>query len=331
MEQMGTWVPASAPPDDMYWEALLQDAEEQGEAPKTDWDPWIEGGFDDPEPPAPVEMAEPVETVETVVHTDPWKDAREAMDRGEVLELPVVGCNRGGVLVQWNGLHGFVPASHLVGLSPSTDEVERHAELERLIGSRLPLKIIELDSEQERFVLSERASRRDEHGRQELMDSLFPGDIHRGRVTNLCPFGAFVDLGGVEGLVHVSEISWGRVDHPGDILDRGQEVEVYVLNVDRERGRVGLSIRRLKPDPWQLVEENYHVGQVVEGVITHVVDFGAFARVEEGLEGLIHVSELDEGNVLHPRDVVQEGATVSVRILSIEGERRRMGLSLRRA
>jgi small subunit ribosomal protein S1 len=320
MEQMGTWIPGSAPPDEMYWEALLHDAEEQGETPKIDWAPWIEGGFDGPDPPAPVGP---------VVHEDPWEDARGAMERGEVLELPVVGCNRGGVLVQWNGLHGFVPASHLVSLSPSTDKTERRAELEQLIGTRLSLKIIELESEQQRFVLSERASRHDEYGRQESMDSLLPGDIHQGRVTNLCSFGAFVDLGGVEGLVHVSEISWGRVDHPGDVLKRGQEVEVYVINVDRERGRVGLSIRRLKPNPWQLVEENYHVGQVVKGVITHVVDFGAFARVEEGLEGLIHISELDEENVLHPRDVVQEGDIVNVHILSIDGEHRRMGLSLR--
>jgi small subunit ribosomal protein S1 len=150
-------------------------------------------------------------------------------------------------------------------------------------------------------------------------------------VANLCSFGAFVDLGGVEGLVHVSELSWGRIDHPGDVLEPDQSVEVYVLNVDRERGRVGLSVKRLRPDPWQSVEQRYHVGQTVESVVTNVVDFGAFARVEEGLEGLIHISELAEGNFLHPRNVVQEGDVVTVRVLNIDSEKRRMGLSLRRA
>jgi small subunit ribosomal protein S1 len=148
-------------------------------------------------------------------------------------------------------------------------------------------------------------------------------------VTNLCSFGAFVDLGGLEGLVHVSELSWGRVEHPSKVLQPGQSVEVYVLNVDRERRRVGLSVKRLQPDPWQSVEEHYQVGQVVEGYITHVVDFGAFARVEKGLEGLIHVSELTEGNCSHPRDVVQEGDVVAARILNIDSGRRRMGLSIR--
>jgi len=252
------------------------------------------------------------------------------MERGQVLELPVVGCNRGGALVGWNGLRGFVPASHLVGLSPTVDERKRYDELRHLVGTQLRLKIIELDAEQRRLVLSERASRLDEGLRQGLLDKLSPGDIRQGRVANLCSFGAFVDLGGLEGLVHVSELSWGRVDHPSDVLEVSQPVEVYILNVDRERERVGLSIKRLQPDPWQSAEERYQAGQIVESVITHVVDFGAFARVEEGLEGLIHVSELAEGNFLHPRNVVQEGDVVTARILNIDSRRRRMGLSLRR-
>jgi len=195
----------------------------------------------------------------------------------------------------------------------------------------LRLKIIELDSKQRRFVLSERATCLDESQRRELLNELCPGDICQGHVTNLCSFGVFVDLGGLEGLVHISELSWGRVDRPGDVLELGQSVEVYVLDVDRGRGRVGLSIKRLQPDPWQLAEERYQVDQVIEGVVTHVVDFGAFVRVEEGLEGLIHVSELAEGNFLHPRNVVQEGDVVTARILSLDSQQRRMGLSLRRA
>jgi small subunit ribosomal protein S1 len=201
--------------------------------------------------------------------------------------------------------------------------------LQHLIGSRLRLKIIELDPEQSRFVLSERATSSDEDRRKALLDRLSPGDVCQGRVTNLCSFGAFVDLGGLEGLVHVSELTWGRVDHPQDVLESGQPVEVYVINVDRGRGRVGLSLKRLQPDPWQFVEERYRVGQIVDGVVTHVVDFGAFARVEEGLEGLIHVSELADGDVSHPRNVISEGDVVRALVINIDSERRRMGLSLR--
>jgi len=150
-------------------------------------------------------------------------------------------------------------------------------------------------------------------------------------VTRLCDFGAFVDLGGFDGLLHISELSWRHVEHPGEVLDVGQEMEVYILDVDRERKRVALSLKRLEPDPWPLAAEKYEVGQTVEGTVTNVVDFGAFVRVEEGLEGLIHISELGEGNFLHPRNVVQEGDVVKARILNIDPARRRMGLSLRQA
>ena len=320
MGQMVEWVPGDAPPDENYWAALLSQGENARTPPAViQMDAWGGASVDVPDESA----SEPAGV------KDAWRTAREAMDRGEVLQLPVVGCNRGGVLVAWNGLRGFVPASHLVDLVPSVDEGERYRELRRLVGSRIHLKIIELDSEQGRFVLSERASRLDESRRQDLLDSLCPGDICDGQVTNLCSFGAFVDLGGLEGLAHVSELSWGRVEHPSDVLDPGQTVEVYVLNVDRERNRVGLSIKRLQPDPWQSAEERYRAGQVIEGTITHVVNFGAFARVEDGLEGLIHISELAEGNFLHPRNVVQEGDVVNARILNIDSERRRMGLSMR--
>lgn len=320
---MGEWVPGHAPLDEEYWQALLHDGENGRAAPAAaDADLWAGRVPDLPESPPPAH-AEP-ETEE-----DPWDRARAAMQQGEVLELPVVGCNRGGVLVDWDGLRGFVPASHLTGLTPSVDEDTRRDELQQLVGTQLVLKVIELDPERERFVLSERAARLDGRSCADVLNSLCPGDICQGHVTNLCSFGAFIDLGGMEGLVHVSELSWGRVDHPQDVLEPGQAVEVYVLNVDRDRRRVGLSIKRLQPDPWQAVEDRYRVGQVVKGVITHVVDFGAFARVEDGLEGLIHVSELAEGGVIHPRNVVREGDTVAARVLNIDSERRRMGLSLR--
>jgi small subunit ribosomal protein S1 len=250
------------------------------------------------------------------------------MAQGEVLELPVVGCNRGGLLVAWNGLRGFVPASHLLEPSSSGDDEERLEDLRRLIGTRVHLKIIELDAENDRFVLSERATEVESRQAEDLLEELEPGDICQGRVTNLCSFGAFVDLGGFEGLIHISELSWGRVGHPSDVLDLGEPVETYVLNVEPERERVGLSIKRLQPNPWQSVERRYHVGQIVNGKVTHLVDFGAFVQIEDGLEGLIHVSELAGGKPCAPEDILETGDAVSVKVLSVDGSRRRMGLRL---
>jgi small subunit ribosomal protein S1 len=162
-----------------------------------------------------------------------------------------------------------------------------------------------------------------------VLDDLHAGEVCEGCVTNLCTFGAFVDLGGIEGLIHISELSWGRVGHPSDVLQSGQAVEVYVLNVDRDQGRIGLSLKRLQPDPWDSVEERYSVDQVVEGIVTNIVNFGAFVRLEEGLEGLIHTSELT-GEMMPSLYTLREGESVQVRINSIEGSRHRIGLSLER-
>jgi small subunit ribosomal protein S1 len=164
-----------------------------------------------------------------------------------------------------------------------------------------------------------------------ILNSLSPGDLCQGKVTNLTSFGAFVDLGGVEGLIHVSELSWDRVRHPGDVLQPGEAVEVLVLGVNPEEGRIALSLKQLRPNPWVDVESRYYPGQVVEGEVTNVVSFGAFVRLEEGLEGLIHISELAEGSFLHPRNVVHEGDSVRVRVLNIDERNQRLGLSLRQA
>ncbi len=213
---------------------------------------------------------------------------------------------------------------------PSTsDEFTRKKLLMSRIGEVLPLRVIELSEEQNRLILSERAARALPGERADILTRLRSGDTVEGIVTNLCDFGAFVDLGGLEGLIHISELSWGRVGHPAEILERGQQVRAYVLEVSRDNGRIALSLKRLHPDPWETVGERYQIGETVEGVITNVVDFGAFARIEEGLEGLIHVSELAEGHFLHPRNVVSEGQHISARILSIDGRARRLGLSLR--
>jgi small subunit ribosomal protein S1 len=259
-----------------------------------------------------------------------WGAAERVYASGEMLSLPVTGYNRGGLLVQFKGLCGFVPASHLVNLPRLSDPAERLNALARQVGELLDVCVIEIDREQGRLIMSQRAAREGRYG-QNILQSLKPGDRCRGRVTNIRPFGVFVDLGGIEGLIHVSELSWGRVGHPSEIVHPGDEVDVYVISIDCAQRKIALSIKRLAPDPWKRAAERYRVGQIVTGVVTNVVSFGAFTRIEEGLEGLIHISELAEGHFLHPRNVVQEGDTVRVRILNIDPDNHRMGLSLRHA
>lgn len=258
-----------------------------------------------------------------------WIEIQRLTDSDETIELTIVGYNRGGLLVEWRSLHGFVPASQLIDFPTTSNNITRRNILMDRVGQKLKLRVIELNVEKNRLILSERAAQAAPGERAEILITLQPGDVVSGIITNLCDFGAFVDLGGLEGLIHISELSWGRVAHPASILERGNTVEAYVLEVDREAGRIALSLKRLRPDPWKTVNERYTLGQIVEGVVTNVVDFGAFACIEEGLEGLIHVSELAEGHFLHPRNVVTEGQQIRARILSINGNERRLGLSLR--
>jgi small subunit ribosomal protein S1 len=262
---------------------------------------------------------------------DHWQAAQDALERGDLFTLRASGANRGGILVDWNGLKGFVPASHLNQIPWHKDPEHRASELASRIGELLTVRLIEVDPEQRQLVFSERAATQDSPSSSNLLHQLKAGDTCSGRVTNLTTFGAFVDLGGVEGLVHISELSWERIRHPGDVLTAGQDVEVLVLGVNPDEERIALSLKRLRPDPWNDAESRYQPGQVVEGTVTNVVSFGAFVRIEEGLEGLIHISELAEGSFLHPRNVVREGDTVQVRVLNIDPANHRMGLSLRQA
>lgn len=307
------------PPDESYWAALLREGESSASKPRpsTGWDPLeiVPGATD-------VGVASRDEARD-------WETVTRVQAEDRAVELSVIGYNRGGLLVQWNSLRGFVPASQLLEFPNLPDGQARRAELSARVGQRLKLRVIELNQPQNRLVLSERAAAVQAGARADILDRLRPGDTCEGRVTNLCEFGAFVDLGGLEGLIHISELSWGRVGHPKDILNRGDTVKVYVMEVSRDHGRVALSLKRMQPDPWETVEQRYRIGQIVEGLITNVVDFGAFACVEDGLEGLIHVSELAEGSFLHPRNVVKEGEKVRARILNINGHARRLGLSLR--
>ncbi|GAB4560252.1 MAG: 30S ribosomal protein S1 [Anaerolineae bacterium] len=263
-----------------------------------------------------------------------WRRAEELLNSQEVFEGVVSAYNRGGVIVRLGKVRGFVPGSQLVTTAPVPEDAadEPGSQWAGLVGKKLQLKVIELDRRRNRLILSERQAMREwrKSQKERLLDTLKKGDRVRGRVSSLASFGAFVDLGGADGLIHLSELSWSRVNHPSEVLQVGQEVEVEVINVDRERKRIGLSLRRTQPEPWSVVHEKYAVGQLVEGTITKLASFGAFARIDDDIEGLIHISELADHHINHPSEVVKEGDKVTLRIIRIEPQRRRMGLSLKR-
>jgi small subunit ribosomal protein S1 len=262
-----------------------------------------------------------------------WNQAQEMMESGEIFEAKVQNHNKGGLIVPFGRLRGFIPASQIMGLVQRTDSGSRLERLEQMEGLTLKLKVIEVNQKRRRLILSERAAMKEWRtaNKRRLLDELEVGEVRTGVVTNLMNFGAFVDLGGADGLVHVSEMAWHRVKHPKELLEVGQQVEVSVLSVDKERERIALSMKRLQPDPWSQVSSKYIVGDVVEGEVTNLTDFGAFARIGPGIEGLIHISELSEEKIEHPREVVHRGQRLSLRIISLDLERERIGLSLKRA
>jgi len=261
-----------------------------------------------------------------------WIRAQEQFESGEHIEAPVAGFNKGGLIVRLGKLRGFVPASQLAAQHRGSKAQQPEERWSHLVGTTCNVKIIEINRRRKRLILSERAAQRlaREARKAELLETLRPGEVKKGVVSSLTDFGAFVNLGGADGLVHLSELSWNRSVKPRDLLKVGQDVEVYVLNVDQERKRIALSIKRLEPEPWATAESRYYVGQLVEGTITRLANFGAFALVNDELEGLIHISELSPGRINHPQDVVQEGDKQTMRIIRIDAKRRRMGLSLKR-
>ncbi len=258
-----------------------------------------------------------------------WECIKRVFENDEVVLLEVVGFNRGGLLVQRAGIEGFVPVSHLVDLSLDTDEEARQINLADYVGRSLYLKVIECEPDNDRVVLSERAAQAGEGKRKELFESLKPGVVACGVVTNLTEFGAFVDLGGVEGLIHVSELSWGRVENPANLLRVGQGIKVIVLQVNESNSRIALSLKRLTPNPWDQLLNTYKPGDVVKAELTSIMNFGVFARLPEGIEGLIHISTLPndqrKGEI---SQYYQPGQQVLVRILHLDAERRRLGLGL---
>lgn len=258
-----------------------------------------------------------------------WKRVQGFYEKDEVVSLQVYGYNRGGVLVQGDGIQGFVPVSHLVDMPCNATEEERRQILNDYVGRTLDLKVIECEPSQERIVLSERAALAGKGRRRQLFNTLKPGEIVHGTVTNVTDFGVFVDLGGLEGLIHVSELSWGRVQHPSCVLKVEQPIDALVLMISEENGRVALSLKRLQANPWDILTKNYQSGDVVPATITSIERFGAFARLREGVEGLIHISAIHLPAGRKDLDnYLTEGQAVQVKILHIDAERRRLGLGL---
>jgi len=258
-----------------------------------------------------------------------WERISLLYRQDEIISLVVTGHNRGGVLVEGDGLNGFVPCSHLLELPAQSEEDCREDYLATYVGRTLRLKVIECVPEEGRLVFSERAARAEAGKRPELFNTIQTGQHLKGEVTNVTEFGVFVDLGGVEGLIHISELSWGRVSHPNQVCKVGQPVDVLVMDVAPDRCRIALSLKRLMSNPWQTAQERYPINSVFPAVISALVPYGAFARLEEGLEGLIHVSEIPIPPNSAMKDIISSGQSVQVRILQIDAARQRLGLSMK--
>jgi small subunit ribosomal protein S1 len=259
-----------------------------------------------------------------------WKRAEELQERDEAFKGLVAAANKGGLIVPFGNLRGFIPASHVVDLPRTLNEEERVRYLETMVNKEISLKVIEVNRKRRRLVFSQRnAERENRNARKEvLLSELKEGDVREGVVSGLCDFGAFVDLGGADGLIHISELAWHRVRHPSEVVNPGDRVKIYVLHLDDNGKRIGLSLKRLQENPWALVDERYHIGQLVEGMVSRVEAFGAFVNLDPGIEALLHVSQLPDGQT-DPRRMLYEGQKVLTRIISIEADKQRLGLSLR--
>ncbi|MDM8520399.1 S1 RNA-binding domain-containing protein [Anaerolineales bacterium HSG6] len=263
-----------------------------------------------------------------------WDEAERLFASSETIERNVIGHNKGGLIVEFGQLRGFLPGSQLI-TGQTTGGTNKPGRWNQMMGQELSLKIIEVDRERNRLILSERlvfeeSRQEEEKNKVAFLEGLSEAQVCDGRVTRLVDFGAFVDIGGgIDGLIHLSELAWARILHPKEILKVNQEVKVYILGIDVEQKRVALSLKRLQPEPWEDVFEYYQIDQVVEAVITKLTDFGAFARIDARIEGLIHISEISKKNITHPNQVVNESDKLKVRIINIDPDRRRMGLSIK--
>ena len=262
-----------------------------------------------------------------------WRDLQTIHESGEVVEGEVVDHNKGGLIVASHGVRGFVPLSQIVELRRGGTEEQVEEKLRSMRGQRLFLKVIEMNRRRNRLIMSERAAAQERRAalKDRLLAELQPGEIRHGRVSSLTDFGAFVDLGGADGLIHLSELSWGQVQHPSQVVKVGQEVDVRVVGVDRDNKKIALSLKQVEENPWTRIEQKYHIGDAVSAKITKLAQFGAFAEIEPGVEGLVHISELSDERITHPKQVVREGEQVQLRIIKIDPQRHRVDLSLRQA
>ncbi|MDI3269186.1 MAG: 30S ribosomal protein S1 [Bacillota bacterium] len=266
----------------------------------------------------------PVVSYRRAVERAAWERLQEAYDRKEIIEAPVVEHVKGGLVLDV-GLRGFMPASQV--------EMGYVNDLSTYVGHPLRARIIELDPSKNRVILSHKVVLEEERQRlkEKTWAELEEGEIRRGVVKGLTDFGAFIDLGGVDGLLHVSEMAWGRVNHPSDVLNVGDEIDVYILHLDREKGRISLSRKQVLKDPWETAEEKYAVGSIHYGKVVRLAPFGAFVQLEPGLEGLVHISQLADWHVHDPADVVREGQEVRVKVLRVSLPDRRISLSIKEA
>ncbi|MHB8577824.1 MAG: 30S ribosomal protein S1, partial [Dehalococcoidia bacterium] len=263
-----------------------------------------------------------------------WRVLQQRFDEAESFEAEVTGYNKGGLLVNVEGVNAFVPLSQVVGVRPDHPDGEiSDGSLAQMAGRKLRVKVIELNRRRNRVILSERAAMQEWRTAQKdrLLSELQEGEIRRGRITSVRPFGVFVDLGGADGLAHLSELSWDRNRSPEEIYHVGDEVDAFVMKVDPDTKKIALSLRRAQPERWEEIADKYHQGQMVIGRVTKLVTFGAFARIEGPVEGLIHVSELVDRRITHPKEVVNEGDVLPLRVVRIERDRHRLGLSLKAA
>jgi len=262
-----------------------------------------------------------------------WENVEKLQEEDRVYESKIVGFNKGGLIAMVAGLRGFIPSSQISGArrAQATGDTPEQ-RWQKMVGQPIAVRIIEVDRDRRRLILSERAASSESRQsiKERVIEELEVGKVYEGRVTSLSDFGAFVNINGADGLVHLSELSWDRVQHPREVLEVGQEVKVKVINIDREKKRIGLSLRALADDPWKSRVEKFTVGQLVEGVITRLTKFGAFARLEGDIEGLIHISEMADHRIEHPREVLKEGEVCTLRIVRIDPDQHRIGLSLRK-
>jgi small subunit ribosomal protein S1 len=262
-----------------------------------------------------------------------WLTAQQMLESGEISEHKVIGYNKGGLTVEFNHLRGFVPASHVVDMPRNLSEDQRREELEGRINGAMRLKVIEVDPKRRRLVMSQMLAEREyrSQAKEALFKKLSVGDVVTGTVRSMRSFGAFIDIGGVDGLLHVSEIGFGNVNHPREALAVGQEVQVQVIRIDTDNQRVGLSRKKLLANPWDGIEARYSVGVVVPATVTRIAEFGAFAQLEPGVEGLIHISEIADIAVAEPLRMIKPGDKVTVKVLRVDQKRQRIGLSIRQA